>query len=325
MTGVQTCALPIFSTLKVNPDELPNVILQGNAYNKASFHDFVQKSGTQPRTISVTNKLGKRTVSNTLRTNAPSSFILEGQGNNMVAVPKYEIATDASAPLMHTIINDGKQEQKEIRMVSEDIFNQFTPEMKSFLDQETKKYATQLGKTPTPTQLHQFQKALAYYELENSSKLNTKIENITADKTNITVNVPSEKKQEKEKSQSDLFSALDTETIDANGDMDITSYMPDVKAFGQIKAGQGVSVKYNPSTKQVTITDEDNVSHKMPFSKFNSTINTSNTKDDREFIRMIGGYKRKGSAVTPSPTPQETPSSNVLVETTQGKNVVLPI
>jgi hypothetical protein len=301
-----------FSTLKVNPDDLPSIVMQGNVYNHGSFDNFVQKSGTQPRTTSFTDKVGNKTVSKTLRTNAPTSFILEKQGTDIVAVPKYEIATDDGVPAMHTVINDGKPEDKEIRMVDEDIFNQFTPEMKSFLDQETKKYAAQLGKEPTPTQKHQFQKALAYYQLENSSKLSNKVEKVEENKINITNNQPSEKLKEALKSKDDLFAGLDTETPDTDGNLDITSYMPDVKAFGQIKAGQGVSVKYNPGTKQITIIDTDNQSHSMPFSKFISTITTANTKDDREYIRMIGGYKGKGSAAPAASTNSQTSVSNAL-------------
>ena len=94
--------------------------------------------------------------------------------------------------------------------------------------------------------------------------------------------------------------------------------MPDVKAYGQIKAGQGVSVKLNPAKKQVTIIDADNVSHVMPFSKFVSTIQTANTKDDREFISMMGGYKGKGSTAAPTTPPTKT--TWVKQATLTGKN-----
>ena len=303
-----------FSDLKVNPDDLPNIIMQGNVYNHASFDNFVQKSGAQPRTTSFTDKQGKRTVSKTLRTNAPTSFLLEKEGNEIIAVPKYEIATDNDVPVIHTVINDGMTQDKEIRMVDEDVFNQFTPEMKNFLDQETKKFASQLGKTPTPTQIHQFQKALAYYELKNSSKLNTKVENIVSDKTNVTVNVPSESKITKQQTKDDLYNSLDTENPDADGNIDVSGYINSVQV-GNIKVRQGedaLKVKYNPSTKQVTVIDSDGNSNVMPFSKFISTVRTANTKDDLEYIRMIGGYKGKGSAAPAASTNSQTSVSNAV-------------
>ena len=311
-----------FSDLKVNPDDLPNIIMQGNVYNHASFDNFVQKSGAQPRTTSFTDKVGKRTVSKTLRTNAPTSFQLEKEGNEIIAVPKYEIATDNDVPVMHTVINDGMTQDKEIRMVDEDVFNQFTPEMKSFLDQETKKFASQLGETPTPTQIHQFQKALAYYELKNSSKLNTKVENIVSDKTNVTVNVPSESKITKQQTKDDLYNSLDTEKPDADGNLDVSGYINSVQV-GNIKVRQGedaLKVKYNPSTKQVTVIDSDGNSNVMPFSKFISTVRTNNTKDDIDQIRMIGGYKGKGSAA-PASAASPTKSTQA-ANTITGKNLV---
>ena len=311
-----------FSDLKVNPDDLPNIVMQGNVYNKGSFDNFVQKSGAQPRTTSFTDKVGKRTVSKTLRTNAPTSFQLEKQGTEIVAVPKHELLTDDNAPLMHTIINDGKTQDIEIRMVDEDIFNQFTPEMKSFLDQETKKYISQAPKQPTPTQIHQFQKALAYYQLENSSKLNTKVENIESNKISITNNQPNEKTQEKAQSKADLYSSLDTENPDADGNIDVTGYINSVQV-GNIKVRGGednLKVKYNPSTKQVTVIDSDGKSNVMPFSKFISTVRTPNTKDDLEYIRMIGGYKGKGSAA-PASAASPTKSTQA-ANTITGKNLV---
>jgi hypothetical protein len=199
-------------------------------------------------------------------------------------------------------------------MVDEDVFNQFTPEMKSFLDQETKKFASKLGKTPTPTQIHQFQKALAYYELKNSSKLNTKVENIVSDKTNVTVNVPSESKIAKQQTKDDLYNSLDTETPDADGNLDVSNYILSTQV-GNIKVRQGedaLKVKYNPSTKQVTVIDSDGNSNVMPFSKFISTVRTANTKDDLEYIRMIGGYKGKGSAAPAASTNSQTSVSNAV-------------
>lgn len=310
-----------FSDLQVNPDDLPKIMMQGNVYNKASFDNFVQKSGTQPRTTSFTDKVGKKEVSRTLRTNAPSSFILEKQGDQIVPVPKYEIATDENVPLMHTVINDGKPEQKEIRMVDEDIFNQFTPEMNKFLEQETTKYASQLGKKLTPTQEHQFQKALAYYELENSSKLSSKVERIEDNKISITTNAPSETKLAKEKAKSYLFQSLDKQKPDASGNLDIGKYMTGVQV-GDIKVRANtegnLKIKYNPNSGQVTVIDTENKSHIMPFADFISTMTTNNTKEDREYIGMLDQYKGKGSAAAPTTSP--TKKTWVRQATLTGKN-----
>lgn len=283
-----------FSDVKIDPNDLASISMQGNVYNSQSFDKFIKESGKESRTLDVTKKVGNRTVSEKIRTNAPNSFVPEQEGDQTVFVPKYEIATLGDAPVMHTIIKDGKPEEKAIRMVDEDVYNQFTPEMKGFIEQESQKYisqASQSGKTPDPTQIHQFQKALGYHLLQNSSKLSNRAEKITSDKTNITINAPSEATKAKALTKNDLYTALDTEQPDSEGNLDVTGYLPDVKAYGQIKAGQGISVKLNPTKKQVTIIDVDNVSHVMPFSKFVSTIQTANTKDDREFISMMGGYK----------------------------------
>lgn len=312
-----------FSDVKLDQNDLPAILMKGNVFNQQSFDKFVKESGKESRTLDITKKVGNRTVAEKIRTNAPNSFVPEQEGDQTIFVPKYEIATLGDAPVMHTIIKDGKPEEKAIRMVDEDVYNQFTPEMKGFIEQESQKYisqASQSGKTPDPTQIHQFQKALGYHLLENSSKLSNRAEKITSDKTNITINAPSENKLAKIQTKNDLFTALDTEQPDTEGNLDVTGYLPDVKAYGQIKAGQGVSVKLNPTKKQVTVIDADNVSHVMPFSKFVSTIQTANTKDDREFISMMGGYKGKGSTAAPTtpPTKKTTQAAALLT----GKNLV---
>ena len=300
-----------FSDVKVDPNEVPKILLgSGNVFNSGSFDDYVAKSGTTTRSVVHSKQVGKNKVDTEYRTNAPTNWVSEEQDGQITFVPKYEIATDDGAPLMHTIIKDGKPQQKEIRMVDENIFNDLGANQKNYLDQQTAKFVAQSPTTPTETQKHQFQKALAYHELETSSKLKLKSEKV--DKTKIGVNVntggtQADKDLEEQKNQ--LYPSLDTEERDTKNRMDITKYLPEVKAFGSIKAGQGISVKYDPTKKEVTIIDSDGNENLMPFNKFISTIQTANTKDDRKFVSLIGKYKpgkKAPKAAAPTPPPPQS-------------------
>jgi hypothetical protein len=302
-----------FSDVKVDANDIPKILLgSGNVYNAGSFDDYVAKSGTTTRSYVHSTQVGKNKVDNEYRTNAPTNWVSETQDGQIAFVPKYEIATDNGAPLMHTIIKDGKEKQKEIRMVDEDIFNDFNKSQKAYLDQETAKFVAQSPTPPNPTQIHQFQKALAYHELETSSKLKIKAEKVEKTKTGGTGGGEKMTEGEKllEQRKSDLYPSLDAEPRDSKNRMDITKYLTSVKAVGNIPIlGQNnLSVLLDPSKREVTIVKEGQEST-MPFSKFISTIQTANPKDDVTFVSLFGKYKpskNAPAASAASPTPQSS-------------------
>jgi len=302
-----------FSDVKVDANDIPKILLgSGNVYNSGSFDDYVAKSGTATRSVVHSTQVGKNKVDTEYRTNAPTNFVSETQDGQVTFVPKYEIATDDGAPLMHTIIKDGKPQQKEIRMVDEDIFNDFNATQKAYLDQETAKFVAQSPTPPNPTQIHQFQKALAYHELETSSKLKLKAEKVDRTKIGVNVNAggtQSEKDLQDRKNY--LYPSLDIEKRDDKNRIDVTPYLTGVQAYGKIQAGQGIKVKYDPNKKLVSIIDNNGkeLESGMPFGKFISTIQTANPKDDVKFVSLIGKYtpgKNAPAASAASPTPQSS-------------------
>lgn len=298
-----------FSNIQVDDNKLPEILKGANIYNQGSFDNYIKTSGKEFRSDNVVVSKNGKTTKQALRTNAPNGFIFENDANgNLTAVPKFEIATSNDAPVIHKFIKDGKEKEGFVRMVTQDQYNTFDGDMLNYLDQEAEKYAKQLGTTPDPTNLYQFKKALAYYLLENSAKSNIKVERETGQKINLNLNMPSEAKQAKQEQAQNLYSSFDTEDVDGAGRIDITKYVPTVNAVGKISFGQGYSIKMNPKTKEVTITDSDNNETKMPFAKFISTVQTNNTKEDRDFIALFGKYSGKGGAKTsPTQQPSGTP------------------
>jgi hypothetical protein len=307
-----------FSDIQVNDTDLPTIVNNSGAFNKDSFDEFVKGAGNTMSAYNYTEGVGKKTTSHALRTNAPNGFVIEKDINGQFkAVPQYEIATDNGA--MHKIVGDAKEGDKEIRMVTDDVYNKFNNKQLNYLNQQAQLFITQSPTPPTPTQEYQFKKALAYYQLENSSKLHTKIERDDKNVNRFNINMPtSEAAQNKAEYAKALYNTLDNKDIDNRGYMDISDVVQGINTIGKIKPSEDTPVKYNPKDKKVLVVDSDGKEHEMSFDEFITTVTTNNTKDDRQVISLVGKYKGQGKSGTPSPT--QTPTGEPwIIKAAQGK------
>lgn len=303
-----------FSDIQFGDDDELKALTMGNVYNPESFDEFVKGNAKETRGVNITEEVGKKKVVKNIKTSMPNDFSLEKDLNGQyVAVPKYNVAVDPSGvKLMHTIINDGKEQEKELRMVDEDVYNQFNKKMKDYLDQEAAKFVSKSEKPPSATEIHQFKKALGYHLLENSSKKGVNIEQtqaVTTKAKGAGGGGGSQSAIKLEKDKNRLFRTIDKKPRDADGNVEITPFMNQVTVIGNMKANQGMKIMFNPKTHNITVVDTDGNKTNVDFDEFINTLQTSNTELDKNFISTLEDYKEKTNApkVETRPIWQRTP------------------
>ena len=291
-----------FSDMTFDPNDEVNILASGNVFNPSAFDDFLG-DGKSTNSVSVLDQVGKNKSKVNLRTSAPPSFIPEKDASGKwTMIPKYETVTNTEGiPLMHKAINDGKEANKEIRMVDEETFKQLPDNAHNYLEQQTRNFATELGHEPTPTQRIQFQKALAYNLLANSSKRKVSVELATANVSGQQGTAPSQTVIDRNADAQSLYQAMDAAPRDTDGNIDITPYLNQITLYNTRKANQGFTINFNPATKKVQIIDTADKTSKPITEDFNTFLNklkTSNTKEDRTYISTLGKYNNPGTKGT---------------------------